>query len=77
MSYELWSLTTRNLMHSFETEDEAVETARLYVEAGDLQPSELAIVVYGDDGVPAGSVSGEELAVLVRGRHPGTGRRSA
>ncbi len=77
MSYELWSLTSRNLMHSFETEAEAVETARAYLEDGALQASELAIVNYGDDDVPMGSVSGSELDALVRSQTAEPGRRSA
>lgn len=75
MSYELWSLTSRNLMHSFDSEVEAVETARTYLAAGDLSPTSLAIVSYDDDDAPLASVSGAELAALVRGYE--LGRRSA
>ena len=77
MSYELWSLTSRNLMHSFETQAEAVETARVYLDAGDIRSSELAIVVYDDDDIPSNSVSGADLDALVQDRGGSPGRRSA
>ena len=77
MSYELWSLTSRNLMYSFETQAEAVETARVYLDAGDLRPSELAIVIYDDDDIPSGSISGTDLDALVRGHGGNAERRTA
>ncbi len=75
MSYELWSLTSRNLMHSFDTEVDAIETARMYLAAGDLSPASLAIVTYDEQDSPIASVSGTELAALVHGFE--LGRRSA
>jgi hypothetical protein len=79
MSYELWSLTSRNLMHSFETKDEAVETVRLYLEDGALKSSELAIVTYDDDDVdvPSGSLTGSELVAFADGHRSDHGRRTA
>jgi hypothetical protein len=77
MSYELWSLTSRNLMHDFDTEAEAVETARLYLEDGSIAPSELAIVTYDDDDVPSSSVSGAELIALIHAHRAEPDRRSA
>jgi len=77
MSYELWSLTSRNLMHSFDTQVEAVETVRTYLDDNALQASDLAIVTYGDDDIPTGSISGSELAALVDGHRAEHGRRTA
>jgi hypothetical protein len=65
MSCELWSLTSRNLMHSFESRDEAVLTVRLYLEAGGLTAKDLASVVYDANGIPSGSVTGPDLVSLV------------
>jgi len=75
MSYELWSHTSRNLMHSFETEIEAIETARTCLAAGDVSTGSLAIVAYNEDDIPASSVSVAELAALVHDFE--LGRRSA
>ncbi len=67
MWYELWSLTSRNLMHDFEAEAEAVAAVRDYLADGALTPDELGLVEYDDDGKPTRSITGQELAAFVSG----------
>jgi len=64
MSCEVWSLTSRELMHSFGSRAEAVLTLRQHLDAGDCSLDELAIVMYDASDVPSGSVSGMDLMRL-------------
>ncbi len=67
MWYELWSLTSRNLMHDFESEAEATAAVRDYLDDGTLTLDELALVVYDDEGAPSRSITGPELLSLAYG----------
>ncbi len=77
MWYELWSLTSRNLMHDFESEAEATAAVRDYLDDGALTHDELALVVYDDAGTPTRSVTGPELTTLAYGASAERSRRTA
>ena len=77
MWYELWSLTSRNLMHDFENEAEATAAVRDYLGDGTLTHDELALVVYDDAGAPTQSITGQELTTLAYGAGTERSRRTA
>ena len=77
MWYELWSLASRNLMHDYEAEAEAVAAVRDYLGDGSLTHDELALVVYDDQGAPTKSITGPELTSLAYGAGAERSRRTA
>lgn len=77
MWYELWSLTSRNMMHDFESQDEALAAVRDYLAEGRLAPDQLGLVVYDDDGSPSRSITGSELAAIASGADLKRRRRTA
>ena len=64
MWYELWSLSSRNLMHDFESLAEAVIAVRDYLADGALTSDQLGLVEYDGGGSPTRSITGPELAAL-------------
>jgi hypothetical protein len=75
--YELWSDESRNLLHEFDSEMEALDAAREY-----LTPDQsgrvvgVTLVVY-DDNRPVRSVHGAALAELIGLHTPRQTPRSA
>lgn len=67
MWYELWNLTSGNLMHDFERAAEAMATVRDYLAEGAVSPEALGLVVYDNTGRPTRSITGRELAAFVSG----------
>ena len=61
---ELWSMTSRNLMHDFESEEEAAVAVREYLADGAVSSGELGIVVYDDNGSPARSITDHKLTAF-------------
>jgi len=77
MWYELWSLSSRNLMHDFETESEALAAVRDYLADGGINHDEIALVVYDAQDSPDQSVTGSALTALAFGVGAEPSRRTA
>ncbi len=77
MWYELWSDDSRNLLHEFDAEEEALDAARAYLTPDRSgRAVDVTLVVYDDDR-PVRSVHGAALAELIGLRPPRQTPRSA
>ena len=62
MWYELWDITSGNLITDFDSESEAVEAARAYVTPNDDGPAvDVSLIVYDDEDRPVRSLEGAAL----------------
>lgn len=67
MSYELWDTETRNLVETFETEDEALAAVRdLVAVNADVYPAALALALEDDAGETTVIARGQQLAARAR-----------
>ena len=74
MTYELWDLTSRNLIDWFDNRAEALTAVRAYLDAGE---ADLVMLLVSDtEGQPAGTYTGREL-VEWADASPSGARRSA
>jgi hypothetical protein len=63
MWYELWDVASGNLITDFDSEPEAVETARAYLQADETGPAvDVSLIVYDDQDRPVRSLEGDALA---------------
>jgi len=74
MTYELWDLTSRNLIDWFEERAEALAAVRAYLDAGEAEF--VMLLVNSADGQSDGSYTGRELVEWADASPPGA-RRSA
>ena len=67
MSYELWDTETRNLVETFETEDEALAAVRELVAVNAaVYPAALALALEDDEGETTVIARGQQLAARAR-----------
>ncbi len=67
MSYELWDTETRNLVETFDTEDEALAAVRELVAVNaDVYPAALALALEDDEGETTVIARGQQLAARAR-----------
>ena len=67
MSYELWDTETRNLVETFETEDEALAAVRdLVAVNADVYPAALALALEDERGETTVIARGQRLAARAR-----------
>jgi len=63
MWYELWDVASGNLITDFDSEAEAVETARAYIKADETGPAvDVSLIVYDEQDRPVQSLEGDALA---------------
>jgi hypothetical protein len=64
MWYELWDVASGNLITDFDSESEAVETARAYLQSDEAGPAvDVSLIVYDDQDRPVRSLEGDALAI--------------
>jgi hypothetical protein len=63
MWYELWGVTSGNLITDFDTEADAVEAARAYITQDESGPAvDVSLIVYDDQDRPIQSLEDDALA---------------
>jgi hypothetical protein len=67
MWYELWDVASGNLITDFDSEAEAVKSARAYLTADASGPAvDVSLVIYDDDDQPLQALEGAALAAWVK-----------
>ena len=67
MSYELWDTQTRNLVETFETEEEALAAVRALVMVNaEVYPAALALALEDDNGETTLIAQGQQLGARAR-----------
>jgi hypothetical protein len=63
MWYELWDVASGNLIIDFDSESEAIETARAYLTTDENGPAvDISLIVYDDEDRPVRSLEGDALS---------------